>query len=83
MENIVFKSDDLVVMGLLNYFITEQNYNPMILHGISDEIWLENSEGPYRIIRINSNNIFNKEQLKYDYFKIESIVKQIKKKSIQ
>lgn len=28
MEDIVFKSDDLVVMSLINYFITEKNYKP-------------------------------------------------------
>ena len=38
MEEIVFKSDDLVIMNLINYFITEQNYNPMIIRGINDEI---------------------------------------------
>ena len=42
MEETVFKSDDLLVMNLINYFITEKNYNPMIIHGLNDEIWLEN-----------------------------------------
>ena len=72
---------DEIIMKLVHYFITEENYNPIVVNGVKDEIWLENSEGPYRIVRINSNNIFNKEQLKYDYYKIESIVKQIKKKT--
>ena len=40
MEETVFKSDDLLVMNLINYFITEKNYNPMIIHGLNDEIWL-------------------------------------------
>ena len=30
-----------------------------IVHGVKDEIWLENTEGPYKIIRINSNNILS------------------------
>ena len=47
MEDIVFKSDDLVVMSLINYFITEKNYNPMIIHGLNDEIWLENLNEDY------------------------------------
>lgn len=81
MSTIVMNKKDEVIMKLVHYFITEENYNPIVVNGVKDEIWLENSEGPYRIIRINSNNIFNKEQLKYDYFKIESIVKQIKKKT--
>ena len=40
-------------------------YPEVYVNGVKDEIWLENSDGPYRIVRINSNNIFNKEQLKY------------------
>lgn len=82
MENVVFKSDDLVVMGLLNYFITEQNYNPMIIHGITDEIWLENLNSEYKIIRIVSHHIHNKEQLNFDKFKLGRIVKQVKKKTL-
>lgn len=81
MSTVVMNKKDEVIMKLVHYFITEENYNPIVVNGVKDEIWLENSEGPYRIIRINSNNIFNKEQLRYDFFKIESIVKQIKKKT--
>ena len=47
MEEIVFRSDDLLIMNLLNYFITEENYNPMIIHGVTDEIWLENLNNEY------------------------------------
>lgn len=82
MSTVVMNKKDEVIMKLVHYFITEENYNPIVVNGVKDEIWLENSEGPYRIIRINSNNIFNKEQLRYDFFKIESIVKQIKKKTL-
>lgn len=82
MEQIVFKSDDLIVMSLLNYFITEENYNPMIIHGINDEIWLENLNSEYKIIRIVSHHIHNKEQLAYDKFKLSRIVDQVKKKTL-
>ena len=81
MSTIVMNKRDELIMKLVHYFITEENYNPIVVNGVKDEIWLENNDGPYRIIRINSNNIFNKEQLKYDYFKTASIVKQIKKKT--
>lgn len=81
MSTIVMNKKDEVIMKLVHYFITEENYNPIVVNGVKDEIWLENSDGPYRIVRINSNNIFNKEQLRYDHYKIESIVKQIKKKT--
>ena len=70
MSTIVMNKKDEIIMKLVHYFITEENYNPIVVNGVKDEIWLENSEGPYRIIRINSNNIFNKEQLNYDFFKM-------------
>jgi len=82
MEEIVFKSDDLLVMNLLNYFITEENYNPMIIHGITDEIWLENLTNDYKIIRIVSHHIHNKEQLDFDKFKLSRVIKQVKKKTL-
>lgn len=81
MTTVVMDKKDELIMKLVHYFITEENYNPIVVNGVKDEIWLENSEGPYRIIRINSNNIFNEEQLNFDNYKIRSIVKQIKKKT--
>ena len=62
MEEIMFKSDDLIVMSLINYFINEKNYNPMIIHGINDEIWLENLNEEYKIVRIVPHNINKKEK---------------------
>lgn len=82
MEEIVFKSNDIVVMNLLNYFITEENYNPMIIHGIRDEIWLENLDNDYKIVRIVSHHIHNKEQLDFDKFKLSRIISQVKKKTL-
>ena len=81
MEEIIFKSDDLVVMNLINYFITEENYNPMLIHGLSDEIWLENLGNDYKIIRIVSHHIHNKEQLDFDKFRLGKIVNQVKRKT--
>ena len=81
MSTVVMDKQDELIMKLVHYFITEEDYTPIVVNGVKDEIWLENSKGPYRIVRINSNNIFNKEQLNYDYFKIENIVRQIKKKT--
>ena len=72
---------DRIVMKLLHYFITEENYTPIVVKGVKDEIWLENLEGPYRIIRINSNYIHNDEQLNFDLFKTGKIVKKIKRKT--
>ncbi len=72
---------DLIVMKLLHYFITERNYSPILLQGVEDEIWLENLNSEYEIIRIVSNYIHNDEQLDFDLFKTKRIVSKIKKKT--
>ena len=72
---------DRISMKLLHYFITEKNYSPIILQGVEDEIWLENLEESYKIIRIVSNYIHNDEQLNFDLFKTNRIVKKIKRKT--
>lgn len=82
MDEIIIKSDDLLVMNLINYFITEENYKPMIIHGINDEIWLENLDNNYKIVRIVSHHIHNKEQLDFDKFKLSKIVKQVERKTL-
>ena len=78
--NIVLNKTDEIVMRLLHYFIIEQNYNPVVLHGAKDEIWLEKSDGDYKIIRIVSNYIHNNEQLDFDIYRTKQIIKKIKKK---
>lgn len=80
-KEIVFNSSDLLVMNLVHYFITEENYNPVILHGINDEIWLENMDNDYKIVRIVSHYIHNKEQLNFDRFKLNRIRDNLKKKT--
>ena len=72
---------DLIVMKLLHYFITEKNYNPVVVHGIQNEIWLENMDSDFRIVRIVLNYIHNKEQLDFDNFKVSKLSKQIKQKT--
>ena len=67
-------------MKLLHYFITIQGYNPVVLHGAKDEIWLENSSADYKIVRIVSNYIHNDEQLNFDIFRTKQILKRIKRK---
>lgn len=81
MEQIVINKNDELVMKLLHYFITEMGYNPIVLHGAKDEIWLENLNGDYQIVRIVSNYIHNNEQLNFDLFRTRQIVKKIEKKT--
>ena len=78
--NVTLNKNDDIVMKLLHYFITEQGYSPVILHGAKDEIWLENSDADYKIVRIVSNYIHNDEQLNFDIFRTKQILKKIKKK---
>ena len=72
---------NLLVMKLLHYFITEKNYNPIILQGVENEIWLENLDEDCKVVRIVSNYIHNNEQFNFDVFKTKRIVKKIKKKT--
>lgn len=78
---IKINNNDLLVMNLVHYFITEKNYNPVILHGVRDEIWLENLDNDYKIIRIVSHYIHNNEQLSFDKFKLKRILDNLKKKT--
>lgn len=76
------RKEDQLLMTLVHYFVTKENYSPIYVHGVKDEIWLENVDGPYRVIRINSSHIINEEQFKFDQYKIKDILKQIKKKTM-
>ena len=75
------KQKEEIIMKLVHYFITEENYEPMIVNGVRNEIWLENLQAEYKIIRINSNYIHNNDQLLADNYKIKNITKQITKKT--
>ena len=79
--NTVFNKKDEIIMRLVHYFVTEEDYQPIIVNGVKNEIWLENLEAPYKVIRINSNYIHNNDQLKFDNFKINNITRQIRKKT--
>lgn len=81
MGTVVMNKNDDIIMRLVHYFITECDYSPVVVNGVKDEIWLENNEGPYKIIRINSNHIHNNEQLRVDMYKTFNIMKQIKKQT--
>lgn len=69
------------VWKLIYYFIVMEGYNPIIIHGNEDEIWLEKMDGKYNVIRIASKYIHNLDQLDYDYNKVEHIIRSIKKKA--
>ena len=80
MEN--FDEKDIITMKLLHYFITEKGYSPVVVQGAKDEIWLENMNEDYKIVRIVSAYIHNNEQLGFDTFKTKKIVGNIKKKTL-
>jgi rhomboid protease GluP len=83
MESEIMKDEkNVIVMKLLHYFITEKNYNPIILQGVENEIWLENLSSECQIVRIVSGYIHNNEQFGFDKFKTQRIVKKIKKKTL-
>jgi len=78
--NITLNENDEIVMRLIHYFITDQGYNPVLLHGAKDEIWLEKNDADYKIVRIVSNYIHNNEQFQMDIYRTSQILKKIKKK---
>ena len=82
MPSIIIRKNEQIMMSLVHYFVTKENYSPINVQGVKDEIWLENLDGPYRVIRINCNSIINEEQYKFDLFKVQHIIKQIKKKTL-
>lgn len=81
MDGLIVDKQDELVMKLLHYFITEEGYNPIVLHGAKNEIWLENLDNQYKIIRIVTNYIHNDEQLNFDVLRANQIAKKIKKKT--
>lgn len=81
MEEVIIQKEDEVVMKLLHFFITEQGYSPIILKGAQNEIWLENMDAEYKIVRLVTNYIHNDEQLDFDIFKTKKIISKIKHKT--
>lgn len=77
--NIKIDKKDDVILKILHYFITEEDYKPIIINGLENEIWLENMQSDLKLIRINTNYIHNEEQLKTDMYKAQSIMKSIKR----
>lgn len=80
-SNVILDDKNVIVMKLLHYFITEKNYDPVIVQGVDNEIWLENLDEDYKVVRIVSNYIHNDEQFDFDIFKTRRIMKKIKKKT--
>nr|HOO68185.1 hypothetical protein [Bacilli bacterium] len=77
-NELLLKDKDVLVMKLLHYFVTDQGYNPIILKGANNEIWLENMDAQYKIVRINTGYIHNKDQYDFDMFKTKKIMEKIK-----
>lgn len=82
MNSITITEKDEIIMRLVHYFITEENYTPIVVRGVKDEVWLENNDAYYKIVRINSNYIHNNEQFRLDILKVKNVMKQIKKKTL-
>ncbi len=81
MNELVTGKNDELVMKLLHYFISEKDYSPIIIRGVQGEIWLENFNENYEVVRIVSNYIHNDEQFAFDIKKTKHLMKAIKKKT--
>lgn len=82
MNEIIDPNNEELVMKLLRYFIKEKNYNPIVIRGVKDEIWLENMQEDYKIVRIVSHYIHNNEQFEFDIMKTKQLAKAIRKKTL-
>ena len=82
MAIITLNKKDEIMMSLAHYFIIKENYSPINVQGAKDEIWLENLEGPYRVIRITNNSIINEEQYRFDVVRMQLVLRQIKRKTL-
>ena len=82
MDSIVLNENDEIIIKLLHYFVTEENYSPIVLRGAKNEIWLEKLDGDYKIVRLVSNYIHNNEQLNVDLYRTSQIMKRIKRKTM-
>lgn len=82
MDSIVLNENDEIIIKLLHYFVTEENYSPIVLRGAKNEIWLEKLDGDYKIVRLVSNYIHNNEQLNVDIYRTTQIMKRIKRKTM-
>lgn len=76
----IIDKQDEIAFSLLHYFVTIKNYEALIVHGVKDEIWLQNiTDG--MIVRIVKNYIHNDEQMKFDIFKTKQVVQRLKMKT--
>ena len=82
MNGVISPENEELVMKLLRYFIKEKNYNPIVVRGVQNEIWLENMKEDYKIVRIVSNYIHNDEQFEFDLMKTKQLTKAIRKKTL-
>ena len=82
MNEIKINSKEEIVMNLVHYFVTEKNYNPVVVHGINDEVWLENMHSDYKIVRIISRYIHNNEQLGFNIYRMKQITRKLKLKTL-
>lgn len=81
-QGVELDDKNVLAMKLLHYFITEKDYNPIILRGVDNEIWLENLKEDCKVVRIVSGYIHNDEQFHLDTFKTKKILSKIKKKTL-
>ena len=81
-QELMLDEKNVLTMKLLHYFITVKNYNPIVLQGVDNEIWLENLEEDCKVVRIVSGYIHNDEQFDFDVFKTKRILKKIKRKTL-
>lgn len=80
MQEIINETNNLIYK-CLHYFVVEMNYEVVIVKGLENEIWLQNFEEEYKIVRLVFNKIINKEQLDIDLYRSSKVANKIKTKT--
>lgn len=80
-EEVEIRKEDLIVVSLVNYFMVQKNYSPVILYGIDSEIWFENLNAEYKIIRIITGKLKNADAVELEYFRYNRIINSLKRKT--
>lgn len=76
-----FNYQDETIIKLLHFFITKYDYEPLIVHGTRDELWLQNIDAEFQVIRLVKHHIHNAEQYQFDQYKTKRVMDKMRFKT--
>lgn len=73
---------DETIIKLLHFFVTKHGYEPLIVHGTNDELWLQNIDADFKIIRLVKHRIHNSQQYQFDQYKTKRVMNKMRFKTL-